>query len=1061
MADNTVLVIDNNLRTIKIPAGMTNIGVAGDKEVKRLGFRMPRFCGGFDLGRFDIFINYFNAVGDGDIANVDDITVRSDSISFTWLVDEFMTLHAGNVRFNVQMEKKSDGKVEKEFHTTYAVSRVLERVDPSGHIAATLPSIAEKWKDELFSRFDGQIDTTLKFSGMAADSRVTGQRIKKLEQAMSSPYNFKGNCEYASLPSSANVNDTYYCTDKKCKYSWNGSGWYQSSMDETDYIDVITALKNGDISALQDVINMFKFFVSPTGDITTIVMPDDFAQDGYRLDVASGKLTTNVVSRNESHTDFIPVEQGVWYLFVITGGGSGRGVCGYSDAYEATYVDYLFTFEDTTSTLYKLLQVPNNVKYIRAGTDNEARGKIYELGAITVSDIISLIDGIDDQFVIEDRSVVVEGETNENLTYGYYYNRKGEAVASTFDDHIIEDYIEIEPNTRYTWLGRFDDARAICQYDENKTLIKGILGSDVGNPSEFKFKSEPTARYFRASVYVFSTLGVYGLTKDAVTVRTKVEDLLLEIAELSTRVGLLDGRLAEEYEYKVPGVIYETYNDGVDGFYARNYIQSVYPESFSKSKLPLTVNDARCHNIACIETPDSVTKSRTITVKLSGDGYAEHSSDIAVQTTKSSACINKRVRYMAIGDSLTANDIPELDGVKRKGGNMQSCVMELQCMDAKDLGIDTDFIAVGTTNVVDRSFIYGDETVSFRSCAEGRGSRTTSNYLRHAYHTTTTVSGEGSGLENKAAWDFAGLGRKIPYDVAYDETASYEEYTHAREQRQLISDTPHGYYHWDYSVELFEFLSRVRPAMFVDISEYSESSVVKTAIDKAVIDILNNPSNPFFSWGKARETGNYAFSLETYLSRYKTIDNITGERLSVGTTAGSKITSTNVNSFDVCCPTHITVALGENDRWWYPEDSLKSSVDAKTLMDAIHEEYPDICVGFFTTRMMGVFYPDIWNDKIVAPSMNISSNNFKYEFNELMQEVLGDLTNQNETKQYFIPCYHVHSPLSFSTTRESINLATGDSAYVGKTGDINHSGRLANLSMGYQILSWIYYTLTR
>ena len=50
--ENAVLVIDNDLRTIKIPAGMTNIGVAGDKEVARLKFRMPRYYGGFDLGQF-------------------------------------------------------------------------------------------------------------------------------------------------------------------------------------------------------------------------------------------------------------------------------------------------------------------------------------------------------------------------------------------------------------------------------------------------------------------------------------------------------------------------------------------------------------------------------------------------------------------------------------------------------------------------------------------------------------------------------------------------------------------------------------------------------------------------------------------------------------------------------------------------------------------------------------------------------------------------------------------------------------------------------------------------
>lgn len=245
--DNRVLVIDNDLRTIKIPGSMTNIGVAGDKEVNRLYFRMPRFSGGFDLGRFDISINYFNAIGDGDIGIVDDAAIGSDKITFSWLVDEFMTLYSGAVRFSVHLEKKNGNVVEKEFNTTYAESRVLEKVNPANSIINKFPSIVEKWKGDLFDRFSGKIDSTLRYSGMAADAAVTGDKIKKLEYAVSSPYNFKGSCLYSALPFNAMVNDTYYCTDKKCRYTWNGSGWYQSSMNETDYADELSGVVDNDV----------------------------------------------------------------------------------------------------------------------------------------------------------------------------------------------------------------------------------------------------------------------------------------------------------------------------------------------------------------------------------------------------------------------------------------------------------------------------------------------------------------------------------------------------------------------------------------------------------------------------------------------------------------------------------------------------------------------------------------------------------------------------------------------------------------------------------------------
>ena len=81
---------------------------------------------------------------------------------------------------------------------------------------------------------------------------------------ISVPYKFRGNCTFASLPTSGNeINDTFYVTDKKCKYSWNGTNWYQSSLNETDYLDEFNTFKGevnndvselkGDISNLQDL----------------------------------------------------------------------------------------------------------------------------------------------------------------------------------------------------------------------------------------------------------------------------------------------------------------------------------------------------------------------------------------------------------------------------------------------------------------------------------------------------------------------------------------------------------------------------------------------------------------------------------------------------------------------------------------------------------------------------------------------------------------------------------------------------------------------------------------
>lgn len=79
--------------------------------------------------------------------------------------------------------------------------------------------------------------------GVASEEYVDEQfnqlsELKADKTAISTPYTFKGTTTFSALPTANNaINDTYFCTDKNCKYTWNGSGWYQSSLIETQYVD--------------------------------------------------------------------------------------------------------------------------------------------------------------------------------------------------------------------------------------------------------------------------------------------------------------------------------------------------------------------------------------------------------------------------------------------------------------------------------------------------------------------------------------------------------------------------------------------------------------------------------------------------------------------------------------------------------------------------------------------------------------------------------------------------------------------------------------------------------
>ena len=105
--------------------------------------------------------------------------------------------------------------------------------------------------------------------GDYADIAVINDNMEKIEDLLdekadyediTTPFNFKGSCTYSNLPSYGNTKtDTYYVTDKKCRYTWTGSVWRQSSLNEGDYEDLL--------DALNDRLDALGLYVDSDGDI--------------------------------------------------------------------------------------------------------------------------------------------------------------------------------------------------------------------------------------------------------------------------------------------------------------------------------------------------------------------------------------------------------------------------------------------------------------------------------------------------------------------------------------------------------------------------------------------------------------------------------------------------------------------------------------------------------------------------------------------------------------------------------------------------------------------------
>ena len=140
-----VITIDNDLRTIIIPASITLLGVVSDENVQTLHFQMPKTYKGLDLSEFAIRINYMNANNVGDVYAVDDNEVSGDNIVFTWTVGRVACMYKGNVKFVVCLKKKdTSGNVLKEFNTSLASLPVLEGLETTEAVVAENPDIIEQ-----------------------------------------------------------------------------------------------------------------------------------------------------------------------------------------------------------------------------------------------------------------------------------------------------------------------------------------------------------------------------------------------------------------------------------------------------------------------------------------------------------------------------------------------------------------------------------------------------------------------------------------------------------------------------------------------------------------------------------------------------------------------------------------------------------------------------------------------------------------------------------------------------------------------------------------------------
>ena len=144
-SDETIITIDNDLRTIVIPQTIKHLGVTNDKDITTLYFRMPKTYGDVDLSNFAIRINYMNAKNEGGVYVVTDAKTADDTIAFSWRIARDTVLYAGTVKFIVCMKSFDENdELDKEYNTTIAQLPVLEGLETSNSIVEQNPDVIEQ-----------------------------------------------------------------------------------------------------------------------------------------------------------------------------------------------------------------------------------------------------------------------------------------------------------------------------------------------------------------------------------------------------------------------------------------------------------------------------------------------------------------------------------------------------------------------------------------------------------------------------------------------------------------------------------------------------------------------------------------------------------------------------------------------------------------------------------------------------------------------------------------------------------------------------------------------------
>lgn len=162
-------------RSIVVPTALQQIAVQCDNEANVLHFECPRNWADIDLATATLYINAVKPDNSSVAFVCTNVASSADTVTFDWVITEYITEVAGKLSFLVCARDPSDPGDGYRWHSNLCNSLFV-----APGIVCTVPSDT---LDPPHIPLYGT-DTTLTEPGVPADAAVVGDRLNRLEESL-------------------------------------------------------------------------------------------------------------------------------------------------------------------------------------------------------------------------------------------------------------------------------------------------------------------------------------------------------------------------------------------------------------------------------------------------------------------------------------------------------------------------------------------------------------------------------------------------------------------------------------------------------------------------------------------------------------------------------------------------------------------------------------------------------------------------------------------------------------------------------------------------------------